>query len=637
MHLLFDILYAAHANGTHKKLAMDALKHLHGEDAPRRRQIFLKHYEPYLRGSKDPDKKFRDFRNHVLHVEQNYWGGAEKTARKWYDNLVEALRSQRWKEAAYNAGVLSHYFSDPLMPFHTAQSEAENNIHRAVEWSISCSYDRLRASAELRGQVAARVPDGSDWLEQMVREGAERSHQQYETLIKHYNFKAGRRNPPRGLDVVCRDAVAPLLGHAIGGFARILERAFEESACHPPRMLLVVETVFATIEVPMQWVTNRIENKEEAEQIRQMYREYQKTGKVERTLPEDVKAVRDELVGEDHAEAEETETLTLSDRYRLPEVNLSSLSRKRSPTYSTSKEIKPVKSAKPHKNELAVSQRQESSVVESYRIEPTKLDPPKAERPVEDRTSARREPEALREEPSRREETTRDEFQPTKGVKIRPKMPPKKKPSSRSEAWEDDTPTVKMPQSVTDWDEPEEAFEPEDRPAKLKRKEDSNSRDRSRAIADKKPVEAKPLRFYLEVGDPVADAPSIGNKTAKRLGGVGIRTVADLIAADPDAIAPKLKAKHITPQVLEEWQAQAVLVCRIPMLRGHDAQLLTACGYEEPEAVARADAETVLIEVEEFAETSAGQRILRSSNPPDLAEVKNWIAWAQQARRLQAA
>lgn len=636
MHLLFDILYAAHANGTHKKLAMDALNHLHGEDAPRRRQIFLKHYEPYLRGSKDPDTKFKDFRNHVLHVEQEYWGGAEKTARKWYDNLVEALRSQRWKEAAYNAGVLSHYFSDPLMPFHTAQSEAENNIHRAVEWSISCSYDRLRASAELRGQIAVRVPEGSDWLEQMVRDGAERSHQQYQVLIDHYNFKAGRRNPPRGLDVVCRDAVAPLLGHAIGGFARILERAFEESACHPPRMLLVVETVFATIEVPMQWVTNRIESKEEAEQIRQMYREYQKTGKVERTLPEDVRAVRDELVEEEHVETEETEASQLSDRYQLPEVSLSSLSRKRSRSFSSPKEIK---SAKPQKSELTMSRRQESSVVESYRIEPTKIDPPKVERSLE-KASPSLEP-ALNESRLDKEvtpdESTTDKFQPTKEVKIRPKMPPKKKSVARNEPREDVTATVKMPRSTEARDERETSREEDDVPAKLKQNDEASTRDRSRAIEDKKPVEAKSLKFYLEGSDPVADAPSIGNKTAKRLGGVGIRTVAQLIAADPDAIAPKLKVKHITPQILEEWQAQAVLVCRIPMLRGHDAQLLTACGYEEPEAVARADAETVLIEVEEFAETSAGQRILRSSEPPDLAEVKNWIAWAGQARRLQAA
>ena len=40
------------------------------------------------------------------------------------------------------------------------------------------------------------------------------------------------------------------------------------------------------------------------------------------------------------------------------------------------------------------------------------------------------------------------------------------------------------------------------------------------------------LRFFLEPSDPVVDAPSIGPKTAERLQAVGLKTVADLLAAD---------------------------------------------------------------------------------------------------------
>ena len=147
MTLLFRVLYAAHAKGTHHKLALDALNCLQGPDAELWRRLFLKHATVYLQGSKAPDDEFKDFKNHVLHVRDDFWGGAPVKARSWYAHLVDALERQDWQTAAYCAGVLSHYVTDPIQPFHTAQSEAENNIHRAAEWSISKSYDDLKALA----------------------------------------------------------------------------------------------------------------------------------------------------------------------------------------------------------------------------------------------------------------------------------------------------------------------------------------------------------------------------------------------------------------------------------------------------------------------------------------------------------
>ena len=157
--------------GTHHKLALDALRHLKCMDADLWQRLFLAHAKLYLEGSKAPDNEFKDFKNHVLHTRDGYWGGAPEKVRSWYHHLVEALAQQDWPTAVYCAGVLSHYYTDPLHPFHTAQSEAENNIHRAVEWSISKAYDELRdagrarvrqhrrraaARAELAG--AARLP-----------------------------------------------------------------------------------------------------------------------------------------------------------------------------------------------------------------------------------------------------------------------------------------------------------------------------------------------------------------------------------------------------------------------------------------------------------------------------------------------
>ncbi|MGL4550884.1 MAG: zinc dependent phospholipase C family protein, partial [Gemmataceae bacterium] len=119
MNLLFRVLFAHGCRSTHHKLAMDALCHLRGDKAEKWRNLFLDQHAAYLGGAKAPDAVFKDFRNHVLHVRDGFWGGAPAAAAKWYAATVEALRKENWKAAAYNAGVLSHYYTDPFMPFHT--------------------------------------------------------------------------------------------------------------------------------------------------------------------------------------------------------------------------------------------------------------------------------------------------------------------------------------------------------------------------------------------------------------------------------------------------------------------------------------------------------------------------------------
>ena len=92
MNLLFRILYAQKCSSTHHRLAMDALRYLKASDADAWCRLFLVEIEQYIDGSKAPDKKFRDFRNHVLHVRDNFWGGAVPAAELWYKRLVSCLR-----------------------------------------------------------------------------------------------------------------------------------------------------------------------------------------------------------------------------------------------------------------------------------------------------------------------------------------------------------------------------------------------------------------------------------------------------------------------------------------------------------------------------------------------------------------
>jgi predicted flap endonuclease-1-like 5' DNA nuclease len=294
MSLLFTIVYAAHANGTHHKLALDALRHLPRADAEPWRRVFLKHVEVYLAGSKAPDTEFKDFKNHVLHVRDGYWGGAPEKVASWYGHVVEALQEKDFERAVYAAGVLSHYYTDPVHPFHTAQSEAENNVHRAVEWSINRAYDALRAEGEARHQdETVALPTGDDWLKAHVLAAAERSNPSYETLITHYDLRTGVVDPPAGLDPVARDTVSALLIYAAKGFAALLDRAITQSGAEPPEVSLTAQTVLAALKVPAKWVTKKIGDAETRRQVQAMYDELMATGRVEANLPEDDRMVRD--------------------------------------------------------------------------------------------------------------------------------------------------------------------------------------------------------------------------------------------------------------------------------------------------------------------------------------------------------
>ena len=105
------------------------------------RRLFLKHAEALLSGATAPDDKFKDFRNHVVHVREKCWGGAVESAETWYQQTVDALHGKEWAKAAYAAGVLSHYYADPLMPLHTAMTEEAGIVHRACERSVFRSYN----------------------------------------------------------------------------------------------------------------------------------------------------------------------------------------------------------------------------------------------------------------------------------------------------------------------------------------------------------------------------------------------------------------------------------------------------------------------------------------------------------------
>jgi predicted flap endonuclease-1-like 5' DNA nuclease len=293
MSLLYNVVFASRCRSNHHRLAVDALRHLRAPDAERWAEMLLGHHREYLTGAMAPDEVFKDFKNHVLHVREHDWGGAVEACEEWYRRTVRALKARDWKQAAWSAGVLSHYYVDPLQPFHTHQSEEEGVIHRAVEWSFSKSYKIFQKRIEAEGGYPVMVaPQGDKWLAEMVRAGARAANPHYELLIEHYDFEAGLAKPAAGLDEAIRTVVAELVAHAAVGFAVILDRAFAEAAVAPPRTLGALQAFFLSLEIPIQALLQAIDDGAVRRQVCAQYEEFRRTGKVRATLSEDDKVVR---------------------------------------------------------------------------------------------------------------------------------------------------------------------------------------------------------------------------------------------------------------------------------------------------------------------------------------------------------
>jgi hypothetical protein len=560
MHLMFHIVYAAHASGTHDRLALDALRHLQCTDAGPWQRLFLLHASLYLEGAKAPDADFKDYQNHVLHTRDGYWGGAPGKVVSWYHHVVEALGVGDWPTAVYCAGVLSHYFMDPLQPFHTAQSEAENNIHRAAEWSIWRSYDALYRLS-LREFADLRVEPANDpnWLVELVCRGADLANGDYEKLIAHYHIGRGVVDPAAGLDPVGRRIVARMIRFACLGYAAVLACAIGESGVLAPEIGLAAPTLLAAVQIPAKALARCRADAEERRAVERMYDELMTTGTVETHLPEDDRMVR-QLFAEE----------VLAQRAPRPQA-------------SQVFPLRPRRRIVTRIDELRAARRGAAASAEIIALRP-------AARPAPTSVSA---------------------------------------PAARSEAY---------PSSITR--EPMLFLVPsEPRPDRVKaasiaKRHAPEPAAVTASVAEGESGADEEPHVRLTLDHDVADCPSVGPKLAKRFVRHGIKTVRDLIKADPAALAVRLNARSLTAHAICDWQDEALLACAIPGLRGVHAQLLVRAGYRSASAIAEAEPDKLCADVLAFAVTPAGRRMLRKGGAPDIGRIKGWLA---AARRMQAA
>lgn len=628
--LLYRVIYAAHANGTHHKLALDALRHLTHPQADKLTRLVLANAEIYLKGSKDPDNEFKDFQNHVLHVGDAYWGGAPEKTVAWYEHTVDAMRAGRWEDAVYAAGVASHYFTDPIHPFHTAQSEAENNIHRAVEWSINRSYDALVAEMRTYALPEPAPPEGGErWLTDLVIRGAETSHAYYETLIAHYDVRRGVVTPEEGLDPVARSVVAQLIAYASRSYALVLDRALQDADVEIPEVSLGVDTVLAVLKIPLKRLLKRMADAEERRAVEAMYDELMATGRVEKNLSEAERVVRDLYAAE--VLAPRAGRRAQARQMRVPagtagnpvagSIALPPVPRTQTPSATPSHPAPP---REPVRAPAAVTAGANSAPPSSVPSVPLVAAEP-APMPYEP---------GAREVPSLGWIASVAHAGAAAAVaRITPaggEAKPADTPDASLDVVEPARPAATSPEPVTPaakaaGDEPA-ATEPTGRKATVTT---FTTRSETRATDG-----GRGEKVFLTRNDDVVAAPAIGPKTADRLKACGVSTVADLLAADPETLAGKLADRAFTVATVTDWQDQARLVMSVPGLRGGHAQLLVGAGLRSAQAIAEAAPDALCAVVLAFATTTAGQRILRDSPPPDIERMKGWV---DSAKRVLAA
>jgi len=581
MHPLFHIVYGAHANGTHHKLALDALRHLQCKDADYWQRLFLAHARLYLEGAEAPDDDFKDFENHVLLPRDGLWGGAPAKVQSWYQHVVEALAREDWPTAVYCAGVLSHYYTDPLQPFHTAQSEAENNIRRAVERSIACSYSTLHAlgSSELR-DMRVEAGSGPDWLAELVCHGAGMANRHYEKLIAHYDIHRGVVDPPAGLDRVARRIVAETIRYACLSFAAVLDRAIADSRAFAPETRLGGATLLAALQAPARVLARRRADARERRLVERIYDELQATGTVERNLPEEERRVRDRYVTEVLATRAPSpgagEVFPFRPRERVVTRVDRAREARRQEALLASAEVIPLRPAGPLTPASAsVPVAAAAAFASSITRQPMLFVVPKAPQESANRTPS-----------------------PAPAKRVRTPAP---EPARQAHEAVPTEVAERTPRGTTPG------------PGKGRSLEAS---------------------VHLTLDHDVGDGPAVGSKIVKRMRALGIATVRDLLKADPAALALQLASRGVTQLTVGEWQDQALLMCAVPGLRGTHAQLLVGAGYRSAEAIADAEAEKLCADVLAFATTPAGERVLRNGDVPDIESIKSW---REDARRMQAA
>ena len=618
--LLHRVIVAHRCRSTHHHIAINALNLISYDRADQWRDLFLVKHEKLLEGAKAPDAVFKDFKNHVLHVGDGDWAGAPDAALHWYAVFVEALRNNKWTDAAYAFGVMSHYYADPIQPFHTGQTEEEGAMHRALEWSIAKSHLKIEARIAKGGYPKVETGDNPTFVCDMVRRGARKSHAYYQTLLDHYNLDAGVKNPEDGLDDTLINILSGLIAYATSGLAAILDRALAEAAVKPPQTSIDLHGHLASLDIPIRWITKKLGDANDRRTVEAMYKEFKKTGKVIKTLPDDDKAIR-------AMHARQILRIPLKELDARP-IGPIGTKHKPSSEPKTTDAPRPVAKQTP-----APDSRPKAKNAASKPARPTNTQKPpeSAGKPRNVAADSVKKPDAAKQKAAAPPSAVTAKSSPAPETRAEPGPAPKpvEKPAIKPDAAKPITATAQTDAPAS---KPEPAVKPSPAPQPEPVKAEEPATPKRSLAARLNGAEAedeRPARARFDLDSPVKAAPSIGPITAKRLAEAGVETIEDLLDSNPVKLSAKIDANYITPDAIADWQDQTRLMMALPGLRALDVQILVSSGIHSVDDLASASVGSVMTATKEFLSAPSTTDRMKSTKPPVEDAVSEWIERAR--------
>ncbi len=565
METIVSILRAAHCKSTHHFFAIDSLWEVTTPRGMQLADMLLANYSDYLKGAKDPDTVFKDFENHVVHVADGYWGGAAKAAKKWLSNVYGLLSKGDWKQSAYAIGVLSHYFTDPFMPLHTAQSPRETVIHRPLEWSVCCAYNEIHREALSNPNLEPfELPDNKEWLTDAIHGGATYVHQFYELLLNDYDMNEARRFPKVALGIDSRKVLAHLFVKVQTAWGSVLDRIASDSPALLPRVSLTLPTLLAGIQIPAKKIVQSIELAENRREVESILEEFQRTGTVVRNVSLEQRKVHTvrKLKPDLHPAPNEIERIILA----------------------ASNAVKPVDNRPTATNAIALEESlrpvNQPSVIKPTVIKPTIIKAPISTTPIINSPTTTT--DGLPVESIVSPQRDFKQVVPQTNITIKPFKASNLKPTTDIRI----DPPAKAPESPS-------------------------------------------ARARLTVESPMVDAPAIGPKTAARFDAIGCHWVGQFLDRNANEIVDELKVKWISVSLVRQWQDQARLSIQVDRLTAAGAGLLVNLGICSAEQLAKQPPDELHQQVLSIAQTNEGKRLLRDKGPPPLKTVERWIASAK--------
>ncbi|QDT11338.1 DUF4332 domain-containing protein [Planctomycetes bacterium K23_9] len=114
-------------------------------------------------------------------------------------------------------------------------------------------------------------------------------------------------------------------------------------------------------------------------------------------------------------------------------------------------------------------------------------------------------------------------------------------------------------------------------------------------------------------------------RRCERLAKYGIVTAGDLAKVDAEHLVQQMNAPHSAVRSLRRYSASIRLAASVPGMMPRDAQLLICIHRHSVRAIAIDSPTCLYQDLQRFAHSTAGRRLVRERRLPSLRKVKSWV------------